>query len=233
MLNFMDTYTSVLFYIYLCMRKLLLISTLFSTTLILGLCCGCNIPAKPVINSFSTDGDTTESDIRDQKPKFFDFTPVTYHLTNTGEDNYIRIISHSDDLQKAWMVYYAHNNKTWRTMTCMGKGIDQVISDTLFNTIFGVVDRSGSIEDPTFYMAFSKDGGKTWQNHPVEKAQIDCKANEAELLVSDDFDHKNGKPALVIILSMTGSPVYKTSKSLENWDNAYLCTKLPKPKVQK
>jgi|GEM_PF-3651447 len=180
--------------------------------------CESHNTALPVADFSPTAADTTESDIREQKPKFLDFTPVTYHLVNTGEDNYIRIITNSDDLQKVWMVYYDHNAKKWNTLTWIGKGQNnKIISDTVFNTIYGVVYRSGHIEDPTFYMAYSKDDGKTWQNHPVAKSVLVCKKGLAQLLESSD---SKDYPAVVMLIQASDLIPSDTSKSTAD---DYLC----------
>lgn len=187
--------------------------------------CDSHNETKPATEFAPLDTDTSENDIREQKPKFLDFSPVSGHLINTGEKNSIRIITNSDQLQKIWMVYYDHKAKRWNTLTWIGSGTNnKIIADTVFNTIFGVVIPSGPIDDPTFYMAYSKDTGRTWLNHPIEKAALNCISDTAQLLVSDDFDKTNNKPAIVIILQPKTSIHPSISKSLQGWDASYLCT---------
>jgi hypothetical protein len=208
------------------MKKLFCAILKFSviSSLIFLFSCESHNTALPVAYFSPTAADTTESDIREQKPKFLDFTPITYHLVNTGENNYIRIITNSDDLQKVWMVYYDHNGKKWDTLIWIGRGLNnKIIADTIFNTIYGVVNRSGHIEDPTFYMAYSKDDGKTWQNHPIEKSALVCKKGLAQLLVSNDFNRDKDQPAIAVMIQSKGL-IGDAPKSMEEWNNDYLCS---------
>lgn len=192
---------------------------------------GCESPKPMPVADFSPSAvDTTEDDIRQQKPKFLDFIPVKYHLVNTGDYNYIRIVTNSDDLQKVWMVYYDNKLKKWDTLTWIGRGKNStIIADTTFKTIYGVVYPSGPIDDPTFYMAYSKDEGKTWQNHPIEKSILDCKKkgpqidHTAQLLLSSDFPDRDGKPSIVMILQSAVANKMESSKATGQWDNSYLC----------
>lgn len=223
------------------MKKLFHWFLLFYTILVVIQVSGCDSrnSAKPVADFSPTSTDTTEDDIRQQKPKFLDFTPVTYHLVNTGDHNYIRIITNSGELQKVWMVYYDHNGKNWKTLTWSGKGLNNtIIADTFFNTVFGVVNRTGHIEDPTFYMAYSKDEGKTWVGHTIEKAILNCKGkgaginHVAELLLSNDFINRNGRPSLVVIVQSPVAAQLESSKATENWDNSYLCPMMGDMKIK-
>ncbi len=208
------------------MKKLFQTILQFSiiSSLIFLIGCETHNAALPVADFSPTAADTTESDIREQKPKFLDFTPITFHLVNTGEDNYIRVIANSDDLQKVWMVYYNHNAKKWNTLTWIGKGMgNKIIADTVFNTIYGVVNRGGHIEDPTFYMAYSKGDGKTWQNHPIEKSALVCKKGLAQLLVSNDFNRDKEQPAITIMIQSKGL-IGDAPKSMDEWNNSGLCS---------
>ena len=189
--------------------------------------CQSHNTALPVADFSPGASDTTEDDIRQQKPKFLDFIPITYHLVNTGEDNYIRIITNSDDLQKVWMVYYDHNGKKWNTLTWTGKGMkNKIIADTIFNTVYGVVNRIGHIEDPTFYMAYSKDDGKTWQNHPIGKSALVCKKGTAQLLFSSD---RKDYPQVVMLIQAQDLILSDSAQSAV--DN-YLCPLMREVKIR-
>jgi hypothetical protein len=153
----------------------------------------------------TTAASSISQSIQGVKPKFPGFTPKRYVIEQ--DTTFIRIVSNSEYLQKAWMVYYDKGDRKWETITWVGAGDDnKIIGDTVFYRKNGITNGSSINDAPEFYFAFSRDSGKTWKAHEVYFGVIKCKQNDKraqkdiQILVSNDFVKKIKRPSLGLIL---------------------------------
>jgi len=135
------------------------------------------------------------------RPKFPDYFPQSYII---GQDTvFMRVVSNSPHLEKAWMVYYDSEDSKWATITWQGYGDNNaVIGDTVFTRRNGMVNGSSSDDAPQFYFAFSEDSGRTWKPHHISEAGYYCKKQHQynAVLISEPFLGETHRPYLGVIV---------------------------------
>jgi hypothetical protein len=159
---------------------------------------------KPIKILFSKDSSRpvkTTSQIMAAKPVFkdFKFYPLSTQLDNT----YIRSVSNTNSLKKAWIVYYDRSADDCTVKTWIDSGENnKVFGDTILTRKSMQPGPTGDVID--FYMASSTDNGKTWTSYDPGPAHLFCKgnprlSNEVQLLVSNDFLNPEHIPLLGIM----------------------------------
>jgi hypothetical protein len=167
--------------------------------------------------------------IQDVKPKFPGFTPRRYVIEQ--DTTFIRIISNSKYIQKAWMVYYDKDHRKWETITWIGSGDDnKIIGDTVLYGKNGITTESSINDAPEFYFAFSQDSGNTWKPYKIYEGVIRCKQNDKhtqkdiQILVSNDFVKKIKRPSLGLILQHHYPYVISTDEMTAKQNFDFYCS---------
>jgi hypothetical protein len=188
----------------------------------------CNNPEIVKTNPVVTDTvvrSLTVDQTKALQPKFPDFYPKSYIL---GQDTvFMRVVSNSPHLEKAWMIYYDYDDRKWATITWQGYGDkNAVIGDTVFTRKNGIVNGSSSDDAPQFYFAFSEDSGRTWKPHHISEAVYFCKEQHqySTVLISEPFLKETHRPYLGVIVQWRKvTPATTTSSTIASMNFDFYC----------
>lgn len=144
----------------------------------------------------------TIQDVRNQKPVLKDYHELSFNIGDTSR--HLRILLNNDTWVKCWMVYHDRVLQQWNTLSWTGKGdSNKLLVDTVFNQWVGINDSFS--DPPTFYMAISRDDGKTWESSDMSLVSLTCpgdlprhRAKFAQLIISNDFFQESGLPSLTM-----------------------------------